>query len=59
MVVGATENFMQFLTPSINSHLPVLHCPGPRATATLSQLPPFDIVSRTKLVTRGGNIIRL
>jgi len=41
------------------SYLPVLHCPVPRATAALSQLPPFDIVSRTKLVTRAGNIIRL
>ena len=40
-------------------HLPVLHFPVPRATATLSQLPPFDIVSRTKLVTRAWNVIRL
>jgi hypothetical protein len=45
--------------PFNHSHIPAVHCPVPRATATLYQLPPFDFVWRTKSVSRGGNIIRL
>ena len=41
-----------------HKHLPVPHCPVPRATAKLPQPPPFYFFSRTMSVIRGRNIMR-